>query len=189
MMNDIEKKYFLALGHELRQDQSDEELANDYSVDIENGWIYCGGDNDIDEIKAQYPYKIYIADFCIATYFGKNILVEIDGHDTHKSKEQRYKDAVRERFLIKEGFLIIRFTGSEIYVNARECVKETLEIVRLETSRAKEDEAYYENRLLDFVRDIIKQKTSQKGCKSFIDGLIADRKRNGITAFFDEQKK
>lgn len=186
MMNDIEQKYFLALVHELRKDQTDEELQKDVSIDLENGWIYCGGQYDIDEITAQFPYKIYIADFRIATYFGRDILVEIDGHDTHKTKEQRYKDAVRERFFIKEGFLIIRFTGSEVYVNARACAEETIEIAQKESENARKDQEYCENRLLDFCRDIIKHKTSQKGCKNFIEGLIADRKKNGITAFFDD---
>lgn len=49
-----------------------------------------------------------------------NIVVECDGHDFHeKTKEQAQKDKSRDRFLVSEGYYVFRFTGSEIYKNAR----------------------------------------------------------------------
>lgn len=49
-----------------------------------------------------------------------NVVVECDGHDFHeKTKEQAQKDKSRDRFLVSKGYYVFRFTGSEIYRNAR----------------------------------------------------------------------
>jgi very-short-patch-repair endonuclease len=58
------------------------------------------------------------------------ICVEIDGQETHKTKEQRLKDYRRERFLQASGFHVVRFTASEIFVDADACVQELLAIAR-----------------------------------------------------------
>ena len=118
-MNDIETKYFLAFVSELNPGKSIEELVNENSVDLDNGWYHCGGCYGVEEIIAQFRYKIYIADFCIGVLDGKDIIVEIDGQETHKTKEQRYKDAEKGRFFVKNGYIVIRFTASEVYVDAR----------------------------------------------------------------------
>lgn len=81
-------------------------------------------------VTPQYPIGIYIVDFAFFT--GKdlaNFIVEIDGQESHKTKEQRYRDYQRERFLQQEGFIIVRFTGSEVFVNAEKCVKDFMKIV------------------------------------------------------------
>jgi very-short-patch-repair endonuclease len=47
------------------------------------------------------------------------IVVECDGHDFHeKTKEQVAKGKERDRFLIKEGYTVLHYSGSEI-VNDR----------------------------------------------------------------------
>ena len=44
------------------------------------------------------------------------IIIECDGHDFHeKTKEQARKDKQRDRFLIQNGFFVLRYTGSEIF--------------------------------------------------------------------------
>jgi very-short-patch-repair endonuclease len=80
------------------------------------------------DILPQEPVGIYVADFVIfPTYYIPSI-VEIDGHDWHKTKEQRFYDYMRERFFIRSGYSIIRFMGSEVFVDAAKCAKEAVEL-------------------------------------------------------------
>src|SRR5699024_10267784 len=58
------------------------------------------------------------------------IVIECDGHDFHeKTKEQARKDKCRDRLLSLNSYLVLRFTGSEIYRNSKECVKEINDFV------------------------------------------------------------
>ena len=57
--------------------------------------------------------------------------VECDGHEFHeKTKEQVRNDRKRERFLMKNGYTVIRFAGSEIYDDAQKCALEVWEIIK-----------------------------------------------------------
>ena len=81
-------------------------------------------------IHAQVPCGGYIVDFIIDYPFPTKtkIAIEIDGHETHKTKAQRINDYARERFLMTKNMIVIRFTASEIYVDARACVNEVAKI-------------------------------------------------------------
>jgi very-short-patch-repair endonuclease len=57
------------------------------------------------------------------------VAIEIDGHDSHKSKAQRDYDSARERHLQRSGWTVVRFTGSQVYADPPGCVRETVEIV------------------------------------------------------------
>lgn len=58
------------------------------------------------------------------------LAVECDGHEFHdKTKQQREYEKQRERKILKDGFKIIRFTGSEIYRNPLVCASEALSIL------------------------------------------------------------
>lgn len=72
--------------------------------------------------------KTYRIDF---VYPEKKIAIELDGHDYHKTKEQRTADAQRERALQSIGWTVIRFTGTEIYHDAPKCVSETFRLLRM----------------------------------------------------------
>ncbi len=82
------------------------------------------------EIEPQWEIQSdghrYRADFAIPS---KKIVFEIDGHDYHKTKEQRTNDTRRERNLQKAGWKVIRFTGSEIYNNLDKCVLDAYKLV------------------------------------------------------------
>lgn len=73
--------------------------------------------------------KMYIADFCIEEIqinnrwysLNKPIIIECDGYEYHSSKIQLSKDYEREQKLKLAGYDIIRFTGSQIYNNPKEC--------------------------------------------------------------------
>ena len=79
--------------------------------------------------EAQKPIVIYIVDFYMEDCEGNKFVVEIDGHESHKTKQQRYEDYCRERVLQKQLITVIRFTGSEVFVDAERCAKECLEII------------------------------------------------------------
>jgi very-short-patch-repair endonuclease len=75
--------------------------------------------------------KAYRIDFVIASPDLK-LAIEIDGHDFHeKTKEQAANDRARERSIVREGYTLMRFTGSEIFRNPRSCVDEVAEQIRL----------------------------------------------------------
>jgi very-short-patch-repair endonuclease len=71
----------------------------------------------------------YRADFLVF-YDGGMVVVELDGHESHKSKEDRIRDAARDRWFAARGVQTLRWTGTEVHANAQECVRQLLEIVR-----------------------------------------------------------
>jgi very-short-patch-repair endonuclease len=79
-----------------------------------------------DFIQPQLVIGAYRVDFAIPDY---RVAIELDGHEFHSSKEQRTKDAKRERDLEMMGWRVIRFTGTEIHHNVDACVDETLRLI------------------------------------------------------------
>lgn len=72
------------------------------------------------------PYRV---DFLVVKNKRK-LIVECDGHDWHeKTKEQAARDKKRDRYFVKNGYRVIRFTGSEIWNKPHEVLKEVLQIV------------------------------------------------------------
>ena len=59
--------------------------------------------------------------------FFPKVCIEIDGHWHEKTKEQVSKDKKRERDLIKEGWSVLRYSGSEIYNNTSKHVVDAYE--------------------------------------------------------------
>jgi len=103
-VNEIEEKFSKAF--DSLQDMFDEDLV----------FLY---------LHSQVVIGIYVVDFIVN---GKYI-IEIDGHEWHKTKEQREFDYKRERYLLKRGYTVLRYTGTEIYLSAKECAKEARDII------------------------------------------------------------
>jgi len=82
----------------------------------------------------QHADRTYRADFVI-WYDGRGVVVELDGHDFHKTKEQRGYDSKRERWLQARGIRAVRFTGSEVYADADRCVRELVDVLRESQAR------------------------------------------------------
>ena len=58
------------------------------------------------------------------------IAVECDGHAFHeKTKEQAAHDKARDRFLITQGWTVMRFTGSELHADATGCAHQVFEAI------------------------------------------------------------
>lgn len=69
--------------------------------------------------------------------------VEIDGHDYHKTKEQRYHDYKRERYLMERDFLVVRFMASEVYQNAKGCADRFIGLARRDADRYNSNSKAY----------------------------------------------
>lgn len=64
------------------------------------------------------------------------IIIELDGHEYHSTKEQLERDAIRQRYLTRAGYSVIRFTGREINNNPTACVTEVRTIYNERMQRA-----------------------------------------------------
>ncbi|PFF52190.1 hypothetical protein [Bacillus cereus] len=61
-------------------------------------------------------------DFAIVNWYTqKMLLIELDGHDYHKTVGQRSKDAVKRGLATQQGFQMSVFTGSQINSNLEAC--------------------------------------------------------------------
>lgn len=79
--------------------------------------------------RVQGPDRVYRPDF-IVFYAGQAAVVEIDGHEGHKTREQRTEDAERQQWFEARLLRVFRWTGSQVYASAAECVNQLLEILR-----------------------------------------------------------
>lgn len=87
------------------------------------------------------------------------IAIELDGHDFHKTKEQRTNDTERQHNLELDGWKVIRFTGSQIYKDLNHCVDVAAKLI--------------DKSLEDYNESII-YKTNNAYRPPFINGLRSD---------------
>lgn len=135
-MNQIETKFYEAFsdilerGFVIFQDQKVEIKKDDedfYVINLNNDSLKFTF-----EIQPKVDYLAgYVPDFLITV---NNLLsgycIEIDGHEWHeKTKEQVRADKEKDRAYLKNGFIPVRFTGSEVYHDAKKCVDELFEIM------------------------------------------------------------
>lgn len=71
----------------------------------------------------------------IVFYDGGAVVVELDGHEGHKTQEQRTRDTQKQRWFESRGMRVMRFTGSEVYAGVDECVKSLLDVLRRSQSK------------------------------------------------------
>ena len=64
------------------------------------------------------------------------LIIELDGHQYHSSPEQLESDAIRQRYLTRAGYSVIRFTGREINRDAAGCVEDVRKIYEERMQRA-----------------------------------------------------
>lgn len=87
----------------------------------------------------QYQVGNYYIDFAYIdpNGFGYKIAIELDGMRYHSSYSQRQKDYERERYLIKNGWIVIRFTGSEINRRCERCLNEVIDLIDICNKRIR----------------------------------------------------
>jgi very-short-patch-repair endonuclease len=71
----------------------------------------------------------------LVLYDGGVIAVELDGHDWHKTKEQRGKDASKQNWLAARKITTVRFTGSQVFADPDGCMAQIMDIVRSTPAR------------------------------------------------------
>lgn len=95
-------------------------------------------------ICAQGTVGPYTADFLLSFYNGEcnvwlTIAIECDGHDFHeKTKQQARHDKRRDRYFQINNISVLRFTGSEIWKDARQCARD---VFALYNSKSKSEAA------------------------------------------------
>jgi very-short-patch-repair endonuclease len=74
--------------------------------------------SEIDVCGKKYRVDFEIPVLDLKTNQGTIFIIECDGHEFHeKTKEQAAKDKKRDRDLTTAGYVVMRYTGSEIYSN------------------------------------------------------------------------
>ncbi len=96
------------------------------------------------DLESQVWISSYRVDFLVRS---KNIVIELDGHEYHSSRQHRTKDAQRERYLQRLGYSVVRFTGTEINSNPQKCVQEVVEFINSLEKQVR-DEDIQTNELL-----------------------------------------
>jgi len=77
-------------------------------------------------LKAQHRIGPYRADLALLDH---RIVIECDGHAYHSTKEQRGHDAQRDRFIVAQGWRVLRCTGSEIHADVSKVVADIHAVV------------------------------------------------------------
>ncbi len=83
----------------------------------------------------QYHVGLYRLDFAFPDC---KLAIEADGHEFHSTKLQRTHDTVRQRALMRLGWQVVRFTGSEIHNSPAKCAKEVFEFYSQAVMRREE---------------------------------------------------
>lgn len=75
----------------------------------------------------------YRVDFLVAEVSvgpSARLIVELDGHDFHeRTKDQAQRDKARDRFLVSQGYRVLRFTGSEVFRDPRAVAHEVIAVL------------------------------------------------------------
>lgn len=108
---------------------------------LSNFSSFTSGMIDVVSIKNQDEItsngNVYRSDFMITVDYSlpngiecARFVVECDGHDYHeKTKSQVVRDNKRSRDLLADGYIVVRFSGSEIHRSPYDCVKDLMRII------------------------------------------------------------
>ena len=85
-------------------------LRNNLTEAEKKLWYYLRANNLGEKIRRQQPIGPYFVDFvCLKKY----LIIEIDGGQHNESAADR----IRDNFLTKEGFRVLRFWNNEVLEN------------------------------------------------------------------------
>lgn len=119
--------------------------------------IRCDPDPDLIDGQTIWPSGVRIApqasvgkfrvDFMLHQIeLGPNeiytpVVVELDGHDFHdKDKRQRSYEKARDRFLVKSGYKVLHYTGSDVVADPYKVAFEALSLAGAFTGSGRDDE-------------------------------------------------
>lgn len=116
-----------------------------------NPYVWGGIKGEITEgsgifIFPQYKIGKYKVDFLLnQNWIGPTehllpVVVELDGHDFHdKDKTQRAYEKSRDRYLVKSGYRILHFTGSEVVADPYKVAFEALALIGMSACSGTEE--------------------------------------------------
>ena len=123
-----------------------EYVAVDPDCEFDNKGNICPGYGVT--IQPQASIGMYRVDFLIIQHgIGPDdilspVIVELDGHDFHdKDKRQRAYEKARDRFLVKSGYKVLHFTGSEVVADPYKVAFEALSLIGVFVSSREEYDA------------------------------------------------
>ena len=98
------------------------------------------------DVKRQVEIGNYRVDFLVHHWDSDTwIVVECDGHDFHeKTKEQAAYDKERDRYFTVNGYIVLRYTGSQICSNPMDMYEDVGKII-LERRRKTRESGGEEN--------------------------------------------
>ncbi|MBP2638845.1 MAG: hypothetical protein H6Q72_4752 [Firmicutes bacterium] len=103
-------------------------FMDDIELVVENGAIWR-----IPQAVIKCCGKVYRADLLLGfSIKGKeySLIIECDGHNFHeKTKKQAQHDKERDRNLTVDGYVVMHFTGSEIWKNPVRCGEKIFEYI------------------------------------------------------------
>ena len=85
-------------------------------------WEIAKGSGLGEKCRRQYIIGTYIVDFF---FRGSRLIVELDG-GYHSSIEQKEADSIRQRWLEKQGYTVLRFSNEEVLCN----IDQTIETIK-----------------------------------------------------------
>lgn len=106
--------YIFAFGKQLRRDQTNAEKML---------WFHIRG-RKLDGLKfrRQHPLGNYIADFYCHEL---QLVIELDG-EIHETEEAKMNDSIRTQYLEEQGFKVLRFGNSEIFMKINDVLNKIL---------------------------------------------------------------
>jgi very-short-patch-repair endonuclease len=94
-------------------------------------------------VKTQYKVNGYRADFLLVSNTGQSVLIECDGHDFHeRTKEQAARDRKKDRDLQAAGYVVLRYTGSELWNDPMKCAGDAVAKLLTSSSRVAPKEGF-----------------------------------------------
>lgn len=85
-------------------------------------------------LTPQYKVGNYRVDFLVRRIgwgeddFSRTVIVELDGHNFHdKDKRQRSYEKARDRFLSRQGYTVLHYTGSDVVSDPYKVAHEVLD--------------------------------------------------------------
>lgn len=88
-----------------------------------DAWVACGKSGTI-ALFPQARIGCYRVDFC---NWDLRVVIEIDGHSNHSAPEDIAYDRKRQKEIERQGYYVMRFTGSELWRDASRCAMVVLD--------------------------------------------------------------
>ena len=98
----------------------------------EDTWCDSEGAAHVDDltVNVQVPCGYYRID-ATAEQEGWQLAIEIDGFEFHhRTQDQVAADYVRERRIVRAGYIVARFTAKEAIAKPQQCWREVFDILR-----------------------------------------------------------